>query len=49
METSWQATTLVQCVSVQPWLLGPGCDEPGGCDDLTLDKTRLQDVLRRKW
>ena len=38
METSWQATTLVQCVSVQPWLLGPGCDEPGGCDDLTLDK-----------
>jgi hypothetical protein len=36
--TSWQATTLVQCVSTRPWLEYPGCDEPGGCHDLTLGK-----------
>lgn len=36
--TSWQATTLVKCVSVRPWLVYPGCDEPGGCHDLTLGK-----------
>ena len=38
METEYQATTLVQCVSVKPWLTYPGCDEPGGCHDLTLGK-----------
>ena len=38
MTTSWQPTTLVQCVSVQPWLTYPGCDEPGGCHDLTLGR-----------
>ena len=35
---SWQPTTLVQCVSTRPWLVYPGCDEPGGCHDLTLGK-----------
>ena len=34
----WQPTTLVQCVSTRPWLVYPGCDEPGGCHDLTLGK-----------
>jgi hypothetical protein len=38
MATTWQPTTLVQCVSTQPWLVYPGCDEPGGCHDLTLGK-----------
>ena len=36
MATTWQPTTLVQCISVAPWLLIPGDDEPGGCHDLTL-------------
>jgi hypothetical protein len=36
--TTWQATTLVQCISVKPWLILPGCDEPGGCHDLTLGR-----------
>ena len=35
---SFQSTTLVQCVSTKPWLVYPGCDEPGGCHDLTLGK-----------
>ena len=38
METEWHPTTLVQCISVKPWLTYPGCDEPGGCHDLTLGK-----------
>ena len=38
MTTSWQPTTLVQCISVTPWLVYPGCDEPGGCHDLTLGR-----------
>lgn len=38
MTTSWQPTTLVQCVSVKPWLTYPGCDEPGGCHDITLGR-----------
>jgi hypothetical protein len=38
MTTSWQPTTLVQCISVKPWLTYPGCDEPGGCHDLTLGR-----------
>jgi hypothetical protein len=38
MATTWQPTTLVQCVSVEPWLIIPGTDEPGGCHDLTLGK-----------
>jgi hypothetical protein len=36
--TSWQAATLVQCVSIRPWLKYPGGDESGGCHDLTLGK-----------
>jgi hypothetical protein len=36
--SDWQATTLVQCISVKPWLVFPGCDEPGGCHDLTLGR-----------
>jgi hypothetical protein len=36
--TTWQAATLVRCVSVKPWLVIPGDDEPGGCHDLTLGK-----------
>jgi hypothetical protein len=38
MATTWQPTTLVQCVSLEPWLTFPGCDEPGGCHDLTLGR-----------
>ena len=36
--TSWQAGTLVQCVSIRPWLVYDGGDESGGCHDLTLGK-----------
>jgi hypothetical protein len=36
--TTWQPTMLVQCVSLKPWLSYPGCDEPGGCHDLTLGR-----------
>lgn len=37
--TSWQPTTLVECVSVEPWLMYDGQDdETGGCFDLTLGK-----------
>ncbi len=38
MTTSWRPTTLVQCVSVRAWLTYPGCEEPGGCHDLTLGR-----------
>jgi hypothetical protein len=38
MGTTWQATTLVKCVSVKPWLTLPGEDEPCGCHDLTLGR-----------
>gem|GEM_PF-1446923 len=38
MTTSWQPATLVQCISIEPWLTYPGCDEPGGCHDLTLGR-----------
>jgi hypothetical protein len=38
MSITWQPTTLVQCISVKPWLVYPGCDEPGGCHDLTLGR-----------
>lgn len=34
----WEPATLVQCVSLQPWLIIPGEDEPGGCHDLTLGR-----------
>ena len=34
----WQATTLIKCISLKPWLLIPGDTEPGGCHDLTLGK-----------
>lgn len=37
-EDTWQATALVQCVSLKPWLLIPGDAEPGGCHDLTLGR-----------
>lgn len=37
-QPTWAPTTLVQCVSVQPWLLLPGSDEPCGCHDLTLGR-----------
>ena len=36
--STWQAQAFVQCVSVRPWLTYPGCDEPGGCHDLTLGR-----------
>ena len=36
--TACQATTLMKCISGRPWLRVPGCDEPGGCHDLTLGK-----------
>ena len=38
MATTWQPTTIVQCVSLAPWLTFPGCDGPGGCHDLTLGR-----------
>ncbi len=38
MATSWEPTSLVQCISVAPWLKIPGEDEPGGCHDLTLGR-----------
>jgi hypothetical protein len=38
MATSYHPHTLVQCISIKPWLTYPGCDEPGGCHDLTLGK-----------
>jgi len=38
MATSYQATTLVQCISVRPWLQYPGGDEDGGTHDLTLGR-----------
>ena len=28
--STWQAATLVKCVSVKPWLVIPGDDEAGG-------------------
>lgn len=39
----WQPTTIMKCVSLEPWLTIPGDDEPGGCHDLTLG--RLYDCL----
>jgi|SRR5687767_7346309 len=36
--TAWEPQALVQCVSLRPWLVYPGCEEPGGCHDLTLGK-----------
>ena len=38
MAVGWQPTTLVQCISIEPWLTLPGDDEPGGCHDLTLGR-----------
>ena len=38
MATTWQATTLVQCESLAPWLTFPGCDGPGGWHDLSLGR-----------
>jgi hypothetical protein len=38
MTTTWQQTTLVQCISLAPWLTLPGENEPGGCHDLTLGR-----------
>ncbi|MDQ2665238.1 MAG: hypothetical protein M3Z05_04435 [Gemmatimonadota bacterium] len=36
--TTWQPTTLVKCISLEPWLSYPGCDGSGGCHDLTLGR-----------
>src|SRR5688500_4023086 len=36
--TTWQPTTMVQCIILSPWLTYPGCEEPGGCHDLTLGR-----------
>ncbi|HZF68955.1 MAG TPA: hypothetical protein VEZ47_13015 [Gemmatirosa sp.] len=44
--TSWEPTTLVQCISVKPWLTLPGESEPGGCHDLTLG--RIYQLLGRE-
>jgi len=38
MATTWQPVTLVQCISLKPWLNHPGNDEAGGCHDLTLGR-----------
>ena len=38
MAVGWRPTTLVQCISVEPWLTLPGDSEPGGCHDLTLGR-----------
>ena len=38
MATSWQATTLVQCISLKPCLSYPGTDGSGGGPDLPLDR-----------
>ena len=38
MATTWHPTTLVQCISLKPWLTIPGETEPCGCHDLTLGK-----------
>jgi hypothetical protein len=38
MATTWQPTTLVQCVSVKPWLKLPDSDELCGTHDLTLGR-----------
>ena len=43
MATTWQPVTLVQCVSLKPWLMYPGQDEAGGCHDLTLG--RIYEVI----
>ena len=37
-DAGWEAPTFVQCLSLEPWLIIPGCDEPGGCHDLTLGR-----------
>jgi hypothetical protein len=38
MATTWHPTTLVQCISLKPWLTIPGEAEPCGCHDLTLGR-----------
>lgn len=38
MTTTWHPTTLVQCISLAPWLTIPGGDAPAGCHDLTLGR-----------
>jgi hypothetical protein len=38
MATSWQPTTIVQCIRVKPRLTYPGGDQPEGFHDLTLGK-----------
>lgn len=38
MATTWHPTTLVQCISLKPWLTIPGETEPCGCHDLTLGR-----------
>lgn len=43
-EASWTPPALVRCISLDPWLLIPGSDEPCGCHDLTLG--RIYQVVR---
>lgn len=43
-DAPWTPSALVQCVSLDPWLLIPGSDEPCGCHDLTLG--RIYHVVR---
>jgi hypothetical protein len=43
-EEPWTPAALVQCISVEPWLLIPGSDEPCGCHDLTLG--RIYEMLK---
>lgn len=38
MTTTWHPTTLVQCISLAPWLTIPGDNAPAGCHDLTLGR-----------
>lgn len=43
-DAPWTPGALVQCISLDPWLLIPGSDEPCGCHDLTLG--RIYQVVR---
>ena len=38
MAVGYRPTTLVQCISLDPWLTLPGETEAGGCHDLTLGR-----------
>jgi len=38
VESGYESTVLVQCISVRPWIKLPDWTEPGGCHDLTLGR-----------